>query len=324
MRRIIQFGTKINEILRFPSINDDWEDSWSDELDISQLELQFADGSFRNLGFDRSRKKTKSITKRFTIDYTYLSDNERARYIDHINKVLRGGVKKLIAEREDKTLMWIYAECVSLNYSYSGESDRRKVSYVAEFVCHFPYWVSFHFGQVGFWSVNNISEYFNLCEYYSSIKYDYEPCRDLGGLCESCLELIIEDTGFAGASAELCKYGEFSTDYMFSSCITSSAGSIIEITFKNGWNNPKISWLNSYIQYNGSTSTDDILHLSTLNYNGNSKSLFVESNNTLLTNENIVSVINDSDIKSADVTYTITGSTSSSLVACNILSKYHN
>lgn len=330
IRRIIQFGTKFNDILNFPQdrFADDWEDNWSDEVQLNSTELQFADGSFRNLGFDQSRKITKQISKRFSIN---LSDkNISTRYHDHLHRVLRGGVKKLIAEREDGSLMWTYAEAKNIGYTKNGNGELRQQSYTVDFEAHIPYWFSFRQGQVGFLNVNSLEYYFMICN--NSLmgnQFDYVTTRTIPDTnCRDCLELIIEDDMYGGAfacSQQACEtdntilkqFGVLQIPSPITVCAESSAGFVIDVTFFNSWVNPTVTVGNQTLPTVGTILDGQYIHLSTINYNGTSDSLFVGGvtgginslSGTILQGNNLV---------------TFSGNGTNGLVAFNLINKYHN
>lgn len=333
MRRIIQFGTKINDILRFPMDLDQWEDSWNDEVEPSLLELEFADGSFRNLGFEQSRKKTKTLSKRFILNLSGLDSYSITKYHDHVIRTLRGGVKKLIAEREDESLMWTWAEAVNVNYIRSGEGERNQIVYSVDFVANCPYWYSFRDGSLAFWSVPNLDGYFDLCNSTADTSFELISCRETGGLCDGCLELIIEDQAFGllKGCVEGCtpnndllkKFGEVTKPEAIGTCITSSAGFGLEVTLLNNWINPVINFAGGTIGYNGVIQDGQYITFNTLHYNGNLASIVEETNTP-----NGIDPINlgytapTRSVGQIDVTTQGGGTTG--LIAVNFIEQYHN
>jgi hypothetical protein len=332
MRRIIQFGTKLNDILRFTNESDNWEDAWSDEVEPSLLELQFADGSFRNLGYDQSRKKTKNITKRFVVRLFGLTSSEKAMYHDHVIRTLRGGVKKLIAEREDNTLMWIWAEAINVNYSRSGQGDKEQIAYSIDFVANCPYWCSFRKGEVAFWSVPDLSGYFDFCDDVSSTSFEYIPTRELGGLCDTCFELIIEDPSFGslqgciqGCVVDPCfikTFGDVFPADTITQCITSSAGFGIELTFMHEWVNPTATFGNGSVSYQGTILQGQYLTINTLLYKDDVSTIVVDTNIPNFDVDDLIYTPNT--ITSGIITVMLSGNGPTALLGLNFILKYHN
>ena len=330
IRRIIQFGTKFNDILNFPQdrFADDWEDNWSDEVQLSSLELQFADGSFRNLGFDQSRKITKQISKRFSINL--FDKNISTRYHDHVHRVLRGGVKKLIAEREDGTLMWTYAEAKNIAYTKNGNGELRQQSYTVDFEAHIPYWFSFRDGQVGFLNVNSLEYYFTICSnQLLGNQFEYVTTRTISDSnCRDCLELIIEDDMYGGAfacSQQACdtdntilkQFGVLQKPNSISICAESSAGFGIDVAFFNEWTNPTVIVGSQTLSTVGSIIDGEYIHLSTMNYNGTSNSMYLGG---------VTGGINSlsGEITQGNHTVSFSGNGTNGLVTFNLIKKYHN
>jgi hypothetical protein len=154
-RRIIQFGHQLNNLFVFTPFEE--EDDWGDSVEPTLLALQFADGSYRALGFDQSRKPQKVITKRFTLyskdliqelDKNNTKDicvpldksNYMTKFIDYMYRGLRGGVKRLYAVMEDGSIRYTWAEATTIPYQRSFTDPNKWATFSVDFILHDPYW----------------------------------------------------------------------------------------------------------------------------------------------------------------------------------------